>query len=486
MVASEAVPYAKTGGLGDVVGVLPAVLASLGHDVRLVLPLYASIDPARYGLQVVARNMGVPMGNGTHWCRVLGHRTTEGFDTHFIEYDEFFRRGGIYGERGWGYVDNAERFLLLSRAALQLCQDTGFAPDVVHCHDWMTAAVPAYLKYFMGNDPVLGRTGSLLTIHNIGHAYQGRAPQSAFAFSGLPWHAFDSKQFEDVGWTNMLKGGIYWSDVINAVSPTFAHEITTPEGGADLDPYLRRRRGDLHGILNGVDYRAWSPETDRHIAALYRADDMWGKVTCKEALQRSYGLDVRWDLPLLGVVSRMSSQKGLDLILPGLPELVANGAQFVLVGSGDKPLENAFRALANRYPSRVGAFLGFDDARAHQLEAGADFFLMPSRWEPCGLNQLYSLRYGTLPVVRATGGLDDTVENYDAATGDGTGFKFTEPSAKALRNTALWAMGVFYKRKDHIQAMRYRGMQQRFEWTDAAHRYLQLYHWAQEKRRHWR
>ncbi|MBI4865142.1 MAG: glycogen synthase [Candidatus Riflebacteria bacterium] len=486
MVASEAVPYAKVGGLADVAGVLPAHLAAMGHEVRLVLPLYASIARQRFQLSPVLEVMGVPMGTGTIWCRVLGCRAPEGFDVFFIEHHELFGRAGIYDEGGQGYRDNGRRFVFFARAALQLCIDSGFTPSVAHCHDWMTAILPAYLKYHMADDPRLGFTGSVLTIHNVGRAYQGLVHSEVFRFSGLPRIAYNSSQFEDGGWVNLLKGGISQADLLNAVSPTFAREILGPIGSGGLDPYLRMRQGDLHGILNGVDYRQWNLESDSLIPANYSAEHLDGKATCKRVLQQTFGLEQDPDVPVFGVVSRMSGQKGLELVAAALPDLVESGAQFVLVGSGDRDLEGRFQHLTWRYPGRVGVFIGFDNARAHLVEAGADLYLMPSLWEPCGLNQLYSLRYGTLPVVRATGGLDDTVENYDPETGAGTGFKFARPSARALRDAALWAMDVYGNRRRHFRAMQQQAMRQRFEWWEAARAYEQLYRWAIGKRRHWR
>lgn len=486
MVASEAVPYAKAGGLGDVAGVLPAYLRKMGHDARIVMPLYQSINREKYKLQVLIAMMGVPTGRGTMWCRVLTCTDPDGVPVYFIEHHDFFTRPGIYEENGWGYVDNGERFLFLSRAALQICQDLKWSPSVVHCHDWMTAAVPAYLKYTLGNDPYLGYTGSVLTIHNIGEGYQGKAYQSVFTFSGLPPAAFSPKQFEDMGLVNLLKGGIALADIINAVSPTYAREITGSPGGGGLETALQHRIHDLHGILNGVDYRDWNPETDKLIPANYSVDSMGGKAVCKQKLQEKFRLEQRPDLPLIGVVSRMTEQKGLDLVAAAVPTLVERGAQFVLLGSGNRALENAYNALAARYPGRVGCYIGFDNPLAHQIEAGADLFLMPSRWEPCGLNQMYSLRYGTLPVVRATGGLDDTVKNYNMQTSEGTGFKFSELSAVALAGATVWAMDTFYHRKDHWKNLVRRAMMERFNWEDAAKKYEQLYRWAVMKRRHWR
>ena len=486
--ASEAVPFAKVGGLGDVAGILPRVLTEMGHEVKLVMPFYTSkVDLSGYEVRSLLAPMGVPMGGGTTvWCRVLAVTMPEGYEVWFVEQNDFFGRSGIYDENGQGYWDNGGRFVFFSRAVLQACQDTGFSPHVIHCHDWMTSAIPAYLKYFMTDDPTLGYTGSLLTIHNIGGGYQGVGPEGDFMFSGLPWEAFNSKMFESNGMCNLLKGGIANADLLNAVSPGFAREITEPEGGGGLDGFLRDRLHDLHGVLNGVDYDSWNPETDKLIPANYSHEDMRGKAECKRALQAQFGLEQNPHVPLFGVVSRMNYQKGLDLIPGALHAVLERNAQFIILGTGDAALEGTFMGLPQQYPGRAASYIGFSNELAHQIEAGSDVFLMPSRWEPCGLNQLYSLRYGTLPLVRATGGLDDTVENYDPNSGEGTGFKFWTLDTESLQGTMVWAAETFWDRHDHFHAMQVRAMQQRFTWERAAQQYQQLYEWAIAKRRHWR
>jgi len=486
MAASEAVPFAKCGGLGDVAGILPSALAKMGHHVTLMMPLYATIDLAGYELHSLIEPMGVPMGNGTKWCRLLGTTIEPGFDVCFVEQNDFFNRSGIYDENGQGYRDNGSRYLFFSRAVVQACLDLNMSPDVIHCHDWMTSSIPAYLKYFMTDNPLLGDTGSLLTIHNIGGGYQGICGKGAFDYSGLPWEAYSGSVFEDNGSVNLLKGGIAMADIINAVSPTFAHEITQPATGGGLDHFLRMRGHDLHGVLNGVDYESWNPEIDKFIAANYSADNMAGKHVCKSDLQAEFGLDQDPHAPLMGVVSRMNGQKGLDYILEALDPVIEMGAQFVILGTGDKALESAFMKLPGHYPGRVGSYIGFDNGKAHRIEAGSDIFLMPSRWEPCGLNQLYSLRYGTLPLVRATGGLDDTVINSNPAQGEGTGFKYKESSSAALSDTMIWAARTYWELPEHFQSMQRRAMEQRFTWEHSARSYEKLYNWAKAKRAHWR
>ncbi|RME02764.1 MAG: glycogen synthase [Deltaproteobacteria bacterium] len=481
MAASEAVPFVKVGGLGDVAGTLPRKLAEAGHEVTLFLPRYASIDLSPYDVRVVLQPMGVPTGAGTLWCRVLGITPSEGFEVYFIEHDEILGRGGIYGDtERWS---RGARFIFFSRAVLQTCIDTALRPDVIHCHDWMTAMIPAYLKSRLIDHPVLEETATLLTIHNIGAGYQGRGYVEDFLFSGLPTNMWEYFEYEGI--TNLLKGGILLADQITAVSPGFAREILTPEGGGGLDGVLRLRRDDLHGILNGVDYEEWNPERDPYIPANYSEREMRGKLHCKLALQEEFGLDPHPNRPLFGFVSRMDVQKGLDLIPPALPPIMAQGAQFICLGSGHPGLESAFMALPRFYPGQAGSFIGYSNEMAHRLEAGLDIFLMPSRWEPCGLNQMYSLRYGTLPLVRATGGLDDTVENYDPLRGTGTGFKFRDATVAALGGTMLWALDTWWNRPFHFRQMQLRAMQQRFTWEAAVEEYVACYRRAAARRSVW-
>lgn len=485
MAASEATPYAKVGGLADVAGSLPAAIQALGHKVTLFLPLYRSIDRLQFGLKPLLPNLGVPMGTGTVWCSVLGATAPAGFDVCFIEHNLFFGRPGIYDFEGQGYSDNGDRYTFFSRAVLQACLDLDLAPEVFHCHDWMTAAIPGYLKYQLNKEPRLADCGSVLTIHNVGDGYQGKYPVWTFLYSGLPSAAFRGDQFEDFGGVNLLKGGIALADILNAVSPTFAREITEPIGGCGLDGHILRRRQDLHGILNGVDYADWSPETDPYLEARYSADDLSRKALCKAALQKELGLEVAPGSPLLGVVSRLNYQKGLDLVAAIAPELMARGAQIALLGMGDPGLESVFRDLSLLFPGRFAATIGFDNRLAHIIEAGADLFLMPSRWEPCGLNQLYSLRYGTPPIVRATGGLADTVVEFDPIQSAGTGFLFGPLDPLALRDKAIWAMEVYRHMPEAFRAMQIRAMKARFTWEDAARKYAELYRSSLEKRKSW-
>ncbi|MGQ9905130.1 MAG: glycogen synthase GlgA [Anaerolineae bacterium] len=472
--ASECVPYAKTGGLADVVGALPQALQRLGHEVIVVMPKYGSIDVQRHGLRPFLAPMGVWMGNTQEWCAVHA-ADNDGAPVYFIEFDKYFGRDGLYHDAGFNdYLDNPRRFGFLTRAGLQLCKDIGFKPDIVHAHDWHTALAAAYLKIWHWNDPVLGQAASVLTIHNI--AYQGVYSAEHYDYLGLQWPNFTAEKFEDHGRINFLKGGIVYSDVVNTVSPTYANETRTPAGGYGLAPYLNNKGDRYTGILNGVDYARWDPATDPLIPARYNAADLSGKAVCKQKLQERFLLDVNPDVAVIGVVSRLVSQKGLDLLAQTIEQIVNNMlVQFVILGSGDKSLEAFYGNLPARYPGRIGSYIGYSEELAHWIEAGSDFFIMPSIYEPCGLNQMYSLKYGTLPIVRATGGLDDSVQQYDEATGAGTGFKFYEPSAHAIYYTVGWAVSTYYDRKAHLRRMIQTAMAQDFSWERSARAYERLY-----------
>ena len=488
MIASECVPFAKTGGLADVVGALPKALKALGHDVLVVMPKYRSIDAAKYGLHPFFGQMCVWMGNTEEWCAVQVARSS-GADTdadvpvYFIESDKYFDRQGLYHDAELhDYGDNARRFAFLTRAALQLCRDMGFDADIVHAHDWQTALAPAYLKIWHWNDPMLGDAASVLTIHNIG--YQGIFSPEHYDYVGLQWGNFTPDKLEDHGHINYLKGGIAYADLVNTVSPTYADETRTPEYAQGMAPYLTDRGDDYVGILNGVDYSRWSPETDPLIPERFSRRDMHGKGICKEALQKRLELDVDPALPIVGVVSRFAEQKGLDVLAQCIEAIVTDmKVQFVILGSGAKKLEAFFDGLPARYPGRIGAHIGYNEQLAHWIEAGADFFIMPSRYEPCGLNQIYSLRYGTLPIVRNTGGLADTVEQYGERLGTGTGFKFQRLDAKAVYYVVGWAVSTWYDRKHHIGKMRRKGMAMDFSWEESAKAYLRAYEQAIENKR---
>jgi starch synthase len=364
---------------------------------------------------------------------------------------------------------------------LQLCKDLVFKPDIVHVHDWHTAPGAAYLKIWDWNDPIVGGAASVLTIHNI--AYQGVYDAAHYPYIGLQLSNFTAEKFEDHGRVNFLKGGIFYADMLNTVSPTYANETRTPELGYGLAPYLNNRGRDYVGILNGVDYQEWNPATDPLIPARFQAENLTGKEICKAELQARFGLRVDPSIPIFAVVSRFVEQKGLDLLAGTMDRILANmRVQFVVLGSGEKSLERYYGGLPGRFPGRVGAFIGYHNELAHWIEAGADFFVMPSRYEPCGLNQMYSLKYGTLPVVRATGGLEDTVEQYDERLGTGTGFKFMDANPTAVYYAIGWAVSTYYDRKQHIGRMVQQAMSQDFSWQKSCAQYERLYTRAIQKK----
>ncbi len=481
-VASECAPYAKTGGLADVVAALPKALRKMGHDVRVVLPLYSCIDRRKYELKF-DRSCCVHMGHGEEqWVGVYFAILDKQVPVWFIDCERFFGRPGIYHE-SWGeYGDNAFRYALLSKAAMQVCKDVAFIPDVMHVHDWQSALVPLFLKTWDRILSPLSQTASVLTIHNIG--YQGVYHPSAFGYLGVGQEMFTSGILEDHGKLNLLKAGIHFADALTTVSPTHREELLSPVGGQGLAPRLSDRQGDLFGILNGVDYEHWDPETDPLIPATFGNSNMEGKIVCKKALQKCFGLEERTDIPLFGIISRFAQQKGFDLLSEALPRALSDMVmQVVVLGSGDQHTENFFRDLSQRYRGRVGSYIGYNNEMSHWIEAGSDFFLMPSLYEPCGLNQMYSLKYGTLPIVRATGGLNDTVENYDERTGEGTGFKFHDPTAQALYYTIGWANSTWWDRPKHITRLREKAMSEEFSWEHSAGEYLKVYEHALRRRR---
>jgi starch synthase len=469
MVASEVVPFSKTGGLADVTGALPRALVHLGHEVGVVTPLYrmARLEQP----ETLFPSLTVPLGAQTHFPAV---QTIErgGVKFYFVSYPPFFDRAALYGTPEGDYPDNAERFALLSRAAIEIAQ-LNFHPDTFHCHDWQAGLVPVLLRTLYARSPAVQRTPLLFTIHNLG--YQGLFRSDVLEQLGLPRHLFHVEGLEFYGKVNLLKGGLVYSDAINTVSRGYAREIQTEEYGFGLDGLLRHRSLVLSGILNGVDYSQWNPATDPLIAARYSPSDLSGKRKCKADLLRAYGLPAEsLDRPLVGIVSRLSAQKGADLIEEAAPDLMAEDFVLVVLGTGDAEYEELFRRLAQNYPRKVAVRIAYDNTLAHKIEAGADIFLMPSRYEPCGLNQIYSLKYGTVPVVRATGGLDDTVENFDPAAQQGTGFKFSEYSGQALLQ-ALRAALQTYRNPAAWRRLMLNGMARDFSWDASAAQYVKLY-----------
>jgi starch synthase len=465
--ASEVAPLSKTGGLGDVLGALPAALAAAGDAVGVVSPRYGFIDAAQLGFAPRDRAVRVRGEATTVWSR------TQGRLTHYlVEHERFFgSRRNLYAEHGHEYGDNAERFAYLCRAGLEVPGAFGHRPAVLHLNDWQTALAAWLLRHEHASNPALARTRSVFTIHNL--AYQGSYAKELLPALGLPWELFrpDGVEFHDR--LNLMKAGLVFADAVTTVSPTYAREITTREGGEGLDGVLQQRSGVLTGILNGIDAAEWDPAGDRHLPAHFDGQRLAGKGACKRALQEELGLPERHEVPLLALVGRLVDQKGIDLLLAALPELLRQHLQVAVLGSGRRDWEEALQQSALHHRERLAVRIGFDEGLAHRIEAGADLFLMPSRFEPCGLNQLYSLRYGTVPVVRRVGGLADTVEDFDGWR-HGTGFVFTEYDHRALITAVRRALELFRDRRAWHAMMR-RGMAQDHSWARSAEQYRALY-----------
>lgn len=478
----EAVPFAKTGGLADVAAALPRALADAGCDVRVALPAYRTVDLDRFGFRPLGR-ASVPLGpTGAEVGFLEGRLPGTAVPVYLVSHPPSFDRPGLYGEDGADYEDNLERFTVFGRGVLALVHHVRWSPDVIHCQDWQTALLPVWLRVNPA-PPVLADAATVLTVHNL--AYQGLFPADRWEVTGLPRDLFTPRALEFYGRINLLKGGLVFADLVTTVSEQYAREIQTPEFGCGLDGVLRDRAQDLVGILNGVDYTVWDPSVDAYIPARYSAEDLSGKATCKAALQRRFGLEPDPEIPLLGMVSRLVDQKGLDLVAATADTIVGLDTEFVLLGTGEPRYHELFREVQACYPSRVSVTIGFDEPLAHQIEAGADIFLMPSRFEPSGLNQLYSMRYGTVPVVRRTGGLADSVVDATpeaVARGTATGFVFDayEPDAflDAVKR-ALWA----YRDRTLWRQLQVTGMGQDFSWGRSARRYVEVYARAVAKRR---
>ena len=471
-VASELAPLAKTGGLGDVAGSLPPALARLGCRVRVVMPLYRAVDRQRHrvqpsGIELVVEVAGRRLAAQVHECRL------DGCTVHLLDCPELFDRDGLYGPPGGDFPDNPVRFTWFCRAAIELAKALNFAADVVHVHDWQTALLPAYLEAGGWDLGPLRGAASVLTIHNL--AYQGIYERGVFGVTGLPAWLDSPQGLEFWGNCSLLKAGLVTARALTTVSPTYAWEITTPEGGHGMEGVLANRKAALTGILNGVDYAIWSPENDPVLPARYSATDMRGKTVCRDALLREMGLEPAGKrTAVLGYIGRLAYQKGVDILAEALPHLLLDDVRICVLGSGDQRYQDQLSALARANPGRLGVRVAFSEEMAHLITAGADLLLMPSRYEPCGLNQIYALRYGTAPVVRATGGLKDTVEPYDPLTKRGTGFwieGFGAREVVAAVREALWTKA----RPGDWPGLLARGMAQDFSWDQSARRYVELY-----------
>ena len=467
--ASEGVPFSKTGGLADVVGALPKALAASGHEVQVLLPRYRMTKPGRTLPE--SKSLTLPLASGFRFAAIQDGGEADGVHTYLVDCPDLFDRDGLYQTSGQDYPDNALRFAAFSLACLEFLKRSATPPDIIHCHDWQTALVPIYLRNLYAGDGFFEKTSVLFTIHNLG--YQGHFPPHILPRIGLHVGLFTVDGLEFYGEVNLLKGGIIFSDFITTVSRKYAEEIQTPEFGCGLQGVLSARSDRLQGIVNGVDYGPWDPSTDKLIAANYSPEDLKGKETCKKALLENMGVaQPALDRPVIGIVSRFARQKGFDLIAEIAEELMAMDLYIGALGTGEPEYEELFRSLAAKYPDKFLVKVAYDNTLAHQIEAGADMFLMPSRYEPCGLNQIYSMKYGTVPVVRATGGLDDTVEPFDGKKG--TGFKFSEYAPAALLATIQQAIEVYRQPKAWRQLM-HNGMRKDFSWPSSAKQYVKIY-----------
>jgi starch synthase len=476
-VASEGVPFSKTGGLADVVGALPRALAALGHQVSVYLPRYRQTkltDPA-----TVVRSITVPFDDKHRFPSVVSGGSIGNVRFYFVEYPPYFDRDALYGTPAGDYPDNAERFALFSRAVLEASKVLG-APHIFHCHDWQSALVPILLRTVYAEDPAFRDVATVFTIHNMG--YQGLFPPETLPLLMLPWDLFTISKMEFFGQVNFLKGALSYADFVTTVSRKYSQEIQTAEYGFGLEGVLRDRAATVAGILNGVDYDEWSPQTDKFTTSRFSPQDLVGKAKCKQDLLAAFGV-AKADpkLPLIGIVSRFAAQKGFDLIAQIMDRLAREEMTVVVLGSGDKSYEEMFQRLSKRFPNKIAVKVAYDNAVAHKIEAGADMFLMPSRYEPCGLNQIYSLKYGTVPIVRATGGLDDTIEPWDARTGKGTGFKFSDYNGEALLLTIKQALQAFRDQTSWQVLMR-NGMNKDFSWNASAREYGKVYEKVRQMR----
>jgi starch synthase len=483
MITSEAVPYAKSGGLGDVVSALSKELREAGHDVRIVLPRYYDIDKEK--MKLLPGPLGVPLGFGQEWVGVYTAALPGSeVPVYFLDHEGLFGRTGIYGPSpDEEYPDNSKRFTLLSRGAFQLCRKLQWIPEIMHAHDWPAALVPVFL-YTLERKREFADTAGVFTIHNLG--YQGIFPKQDIHYSQLSWKHYHETGFEFHDKLNFLQAGLKQADILTTVSPGYAREIQEPENGFHMDGILRHRKGDLFGIVNGIDYSIWDPAADPLLPYHYSAENSENKRKVKRKLQKQFALPVNDRVPIISMITRLVDQKGIGALAgPAYGSLhkicLKLALQFIVLGTGEAWCEDELRKLASKLPN-LRVHIGYNSEAAHLIEGGSDFFLMPSKYEPCGLNQMYSLRYGTLPIVRRTGGLADTVENYNQETGEGTGFVFDNLTPESIFDTVGWAVWTWYNKPEHIAGMRKTAMEKRFSWEKSAARYTDLYQWALDRK----
>ena len=477
--SSEMAPFARTGGLGDVVGALPRALSALGAEVSVVLPLYRSIDRQKYGLVPFGGTRRAPVAGGSISYSL--QKTSFGpVSVYFVDRPEYFDRDNYYGTTDSDYPDNAERFIFFSRAVLELAASLSPRPQIIHCHDWQTSLVPVYPAADRENRERFKDTATVLTLHNLG--YQGMFPRIEMQTAGLGPSLFTPGGLEFWGKMNFLKGGIVFADALTTVSRKYAKEIQTPELGFGLEGVIRNFREKLTGIINGVDYEQWNPLSDPFLPAAYGPGILVGKAACKRALQKELKLEIDPKIPLIGMVSRLVEQKGIDLVTQSLRRLLSLKMQLVVLGLGAERYHERLRSFAAKKPGRFAFVIGYEERLSHLIEAGSDLFLMPSRYEPCGLNQIYSLRYGTPPIVRATGGLDDTIIDLRDKPRRGNGFKFSAYTAGALRETVKLALSTYRKGGETWDRLIANAFTANFGWEASARRYLEVYREAYRRK----
>ncbi|MFZ6017136.1 MAG: glycogen synthase GlgA [Nitrospirota bacterium] len=477
----EAVPFAKTGGLADVTGALLNEYIKMKKDVKLIMPLYKGIKE-RFDLEDTGHTIIVHVGDKDHKGRIFSYRGSSLITHHstlFIGCDEFFDRQELYGTPQGDYIDNASRFIFFSRGIIEACKALNFKPDIIHCNDWQTGLVPLYLKTVYGTDKFFKDTATLLTIHNLG--YQGLFPSSEMPITGLGWELFNPEGIEFYGKVNFLKAGIISADILTTVSNTYAKEILNKELGFGLDGVLRKRKADLYGVINGIDYEEWDTSKDKFIPKNFNIKNLKGKAVCKRKLVKEVSLD-KEGRPLICIVGRLSSQKGLDLVIQSIDELLSLGVNLVILGKGDEVFHISLSEVAKRYKGRVSITIGFEEPLAHRIYAGSDFFLMPSLYEPCGLGQLIALRYGCIPIARRTGGPVDAIQDYESLTSKGTGFLFSDYTASSMQDAVKRALCV-YTDRNKMHRMVINAMRMDFSWKKSAERYIELYSIAIRKRR---
>ena len=480
IVAPEANPFARTGALAEVVSALACALTRLGHQVMVVIPLYRQVREAGRTLFSTGSTVSIPLSFKNLSAEIYQTELNDNLTFYFIGQDTLFDREGLYGTAYGDFEDNAERFIFFSRAVVEMIEALKLDLDICHCHEWQTGLIPMYMRTLFREQPRLYKLPVLYTVHNVG--YQGLFSSYDFPLTGLGWELYSPKALEFYGNINLMKGGLVFADLINTVSNRYREEILSPEYGFGLEGVLRERAGDLFGVVEGVDYQRWNPAHDRFLATPYSLENLDGKKSCKEALLKHFGLTLSPERPLLGMTTRFYTRKGIDLVEGIMDDLMALKVGFVLQGTGEERHQYLLQELKSRYPESIGISIGFTDELAHQIIAGADIYLMPSRYEPCGLDQLYCLRYGTVPVVRATGGLDETIKQYDPATGSGSGFKFADFTPEAFLKAVQEALDL-YQDQTAWQALMRQNMALDFSWDKVAPSYLALYERAQEKRR---